>query len=352
MFKKERVVPRPPLPSQDHPPRPSTQQFNAAPRFTFSSTPRPNPSQVLPRSTPAASRYLTPGAKTTQRDLDVIDVSSDGDPEDLLQSIETGQENVDIDPKVEDDGNEEHQPKRRRLSNSVEVEDHEDLGLVKHERDEDQYMEEDLLSSLPILSSPPAPHRKPISTTTPRFYIPIPAPLSTPGLETTASNTPAFLKPPKFRPPDPAEAAEAQVDPLPDQFSPHRKGQKYIPGGLASEMRDLLMNIENTTSAKGTGNKRRDHDWQVKLVIDEISGSERSGLTLVRGRQLHNMDGDVKIADTIGFVKIALAGEGAGTGLQKGARAEAGRHLGIKGPMWEILLDGVKWGVGVDWKIL
>lgn len=350
MLNKERA-PRPALPSRENAPRPS-QQFRSAPRFT--STPRPNPSQVL-RSTPAASRYLTPGARAGRKELDVIDVSADGDPEDLLQSIETGQEDPDIaftSGELEEDGVGKRIPKRRRLSDSVEVEDDLPLELVKHEENEDQELEEDLLSSLPILSSPPAPHRRPISTTAPRFLLSTPAPYSTPGPAIITSNTQAFLKPPRFKPPDPTEPAETHGDPLPDQFSPHRKGQKYVPGGLASEMRDLLMNIESTTSAKALGNQKKENEWQVKLVIDEVNGSERSGLTLIRGRQLHSMDDGIEVADTIGFMKIALAGEGAATGLQRGSKVEAGRHVGIKGPMWEILLEGEKWGVGVNWKVL
>lgn len=279
----------------------------------------------------------------------MIDISSDEIPGDIYESIEAGQHNADIgytSADLKDVEIEERSPKRRRLSDAVEIE--EDLDLIKHEETGDQYMEEDLLSSLPILSSP-AP-RKTVSNTAPRFLISTPAPPSTPGPATPTSNTQAFLKPPRFRPPDPAEVTEARGDPLPDQFSPHRKGQKYVPGGLASEMRDLLMNLESTTAAKAP--KLKESDWQVKLVIDEISGNERSGLTLVRGRQLHNMHGAAEIADTIGLVRVVLAGEGAGTGLHRGANAEAGKTVGIKGPMWEILIDGEKWGVGVDWKIL
>lgn len=117
-------------------------------------------------------------------------------------------------------------------------------------------------------------------------------------------------------------------------------------------MRDLLINIESTTSARAPGHKRKDKEWQVKLLIDEVSGNERSGMTLVRGRQLYSMDTGLEIADTIGFMRVVLAGEGAGTGLQRGAKVDTGRSVGIKGPMWEILIEGEKWGVGVDWKVL
>ena len=31
---------------------------------------------------------------------------------------------------------------------------------------------------------------------------------------------------------------------------------------------------------------------------------------------------------------------------------QVGKTVGIKGPVWEVMIDGVKWGVGVDWKVL
>lgn len=105
------------------------------------------------------------------------------------------------------------------------------------------------------------------------------------------------------------------------------------------------MNIESSTSATG----RKDEGYLVRLVIDEVSGGARAGMTLVRGRKVVEAE---SMIDVMGEVGVLLAGEGAGTGLQKGRTVEVGRTVGIKGPVWEIVVEGEKWGVGVEWKVL
>lgn len=104
-----------------------------------------------------------------------------------------------------------------------------------------------------------------------------------------------------------------------------------------------------------TRGKRRDEEWLIRIVVDEVSGGSKEGMTLVRGRQIHAVDvfGEMgEMADGVGGLRIILAGEGAGTGLQKGSAVELGKTVGIKGPVWEVVVEGVKWGVGVDWKVL
>ena len=108
------------------------------------------------------------------------------------------------------------------------------------------------------------------------------------------------------------------------------------------------MNLESTIPSTGL---KKDDPWVVSIVVDEVSGCARAGMTMVSGRQVHG-DGRKEVADDLGVVRVILAGEGAGSGLQRGSRVEVGRTVGIKSPVWEVLLGGVKWGVGVDWKVL
>ena len=309
---------------------------------------------------------MTPASRTPKND-DAIDISSDDRLQDVHDSIETEEQDIDLgryqSPDWEDDYKvEEPSPKRRRLSTSSqtrpeEQDEEQDKMLLDQKDEKDEKGDtEDTSSSLPILSSPPAP-RRPVSTTAPRFLLSTPAPQSTPhdpnSLSTQNANATPFLKPPRFRPPDPSSTTQTQSDPLPDQFSPHRKGQKYIAGGLAAEVRDWLMNLEG--AIPDTRGKRRDEEWLIRIVVDEVSGGFKEGMRMVRGRQIHALDvlGEVgEMADTVGGVKVILAGEGAGTGLQKGSAVEVGKMVGIKGPVWEVVVEGVKWGVGVDWKVL
>lgn len=291
--------------------------------------------------------------------------SSDG-LEGIHESIEKEEQNVDLEGyDSEDFGDdyklEEPSSKRRRLSTSPAVELEDDAKEDEEEDERDIPHEEnfEVSSSLPILSSPPAPApRRPISATAPRFLLSTstPASQSTPKNSThPPPNTTSFLKPPRFRPPDPSEASQTRADPLPEQFSPHRRGQKYVAGGLAAEVRDWLIYLEGTIPS--TREKRnKDDEWAVKIVVDEVRGSLREGMTLVRGRQVHVLgnDGerDGEMADMVSVEKVILAGEGAGTGLHKGSIVEIGKTVGLKGPLWEVVIDDEKWGVGVEWKVL
>lgn len=94
-----------------------------------------------------------------------------------------------------------------------------------------------------------------------------------------------------------------------------------------------------------------DSPWLLKLMVDEISGGGGVGFTLVRGRQVLSGDIDTMI-DPLGIISMILAGEGTGTGLQKGSKVEVGKAVGIKTPVWEVVIEGDKWVVGVDWTVL
>lgn len=347
MIKKERKVRQTPL-AQEHTPGPST-QFKSTPRFTFPSTPRPTASQSLSRATPSAARYLTPASKTP-KDRDVIESFSDNDVQD---SIETEDQNVDQEFLSADEEDEykidERALKRRRISSSLEPEDEEgqekDEELPPHPPD----TQDSVSSSLPILSSPITP-RPFISTAAPRFITSTPAPPATPQPSTAKAT---FLKPHRFRPTDPSESAQGAADPLPEQFSPHRKGQNYVHGGLAAEVRDWLVNIESSIPAREVG--RRGDEWLVRVLVDEFSGGgaeSQARMTTIRGRQVHSMSGEGEMVDTAGKVRVMLAGEGQSTGLQKGSNVGVGKTIGIKGPVWEVVIEGEKWAVGVDWKVL
>jgi hypothetical protein len=340
VIKKQPPAKRTPWAQEQRPP-PATQPFNATPRFTFSSTPRPTPTQNLPTSTPSATRYLTP-ARQIPNPENVIEniVHSSDSP--LRDSIETGDRDIDLGYlSGDDDYNvEERIPKRRRLSSSSEL-----LDVEHQEPEAGEYYEKPPDSSLSILSSPPAPRRL-VSATAPRFLVSTPASSST--LHGPQDIQPVFLKPSRFRPPDPAKQAHA--DPLPDQFSPHRRGQKYLAGGLAAEVRDWFVNFESAIPV-ASAQRTREDSWIANVVVDESSGTGRTGMTMIRGRQTKS-DAAHAIVDDSGVVKVILAGEGAETGLTKGSSVEIGETIGIKGPVWEIVIGGEKWGVGIEWKVL
>jgi hypothetical protein len=139
-------------------------------------------------------------------------------------------------------------------------------------------------------------------------------------------------------------------------------------GGLASEVRDWLLHLESAVptsrpppssshTTQGQRAKDGEEKWIVRIVIDSLTGGGRAGMTLIRGRQVHSsVNGEEEVVDSLGEVKVILAGEGGGRGvaggLLRGGKVEVGKMVGIKGPVWEVVLEGVKWGVGVDWRVL
>ena len=275
----------------------------------------------------------------------MIEDLSDDLPHDIHESIENDEYGINDEYDLPYNSAEEREedfriqdgptPKRRRLTSPLLLED-EDTHENEHTNNDHQEDEDFLSSSIPILSSPPAPQR-PSSSHHHKFIFSNPTPQRPPNSPQTT-----FLKPPRFLPPDPSETRTS--DPLPEHFSPHRKGHKYIPGGLASEVRDWLTNLSSSIPAT----RNKDDPWVVRILVDEVSGGAKAGMTLVRGRQVH----DGEVMDHLGAVRVMLAGEGLGTGMQKGARVEVGKIVGVKGPAWDVVVEGARWGVGVEWKVL
>lgn len=285
-------------------------------------------------STLSAARYMTPARQLPGRE-DIIDTPLESSP-DVHHSIETQDQDIDLGYLSTDtDGGymmEERLPKRLRFSSS----------LVSENDDRETGKKKSLDGSrnppLPTTISPVS--RRPVPLVAPRF---LPSAPSNPHQD---QNT--FIKPPRFRVPEPPEQGQL-TDPPPEHFSPRKRGQKYVAGGLAAEVRDWL--VDMSSPIPSNSNTRKDSPWLVRLMVDEISGGERAGFTLVRGRQVLSDDVDTMI-DSFGVISVILAGEGASTGLQNGTKVEVGTAVGIKSPVWDVMIEGEKWGVGVDWEAL
>lgn len=332
MVKKQHTVRKTPI-AVEQPSYTSSQQFNATPRF------KPAGKPSVPPSTPSATQFLTPGRPVAKLG-DAIHHPSVNiqDGHDFHDSIETDDQEMDLGYLSTDTDQDlmiqERHPKRRRFSSSPDLEDD---GQVLEECEAPEGAQ---ISSPPAAVVSPPASRRPVSSAAPRFLSSTQSAIQ--------SNESTFLRPPRFRPPDPQEQ-EQTTDPFPDQFSPHRRGKKYVPGGLAAEVRDWLVNIESSIPSSSI--MKSGSPWLLRLMVDEISGGRRAGFTLVRGRQILSEDADSMI-DSLGIVNVILAGEGTGTGLQKSSNVEVGKTVGIKSPVWEVVIEGIKWGVGVDWTVL
>lgn len=239
-------------------------------------------------------------------------------------------------------------------------------------------------SPIPTFAGPSTPHMgsspqmpSPVSH---RFKMPSSRPaasnkVSTPALERQPNTRPHFILP--NVPPSPTKIAV----PLPETFSPSRKGGKYIQNGMASTLQSW---IHETASTGYTANTHsavvwgKDKEDGVKMKVEVLSvGGSRGvsemegevecwpgGLVFVRGvtdAGLYNASRAVSLTQPVGNydgyaeIKMMLAGQGGARG--KGAvKIRVGDIVGIRAPIWEVPLgledQAENWLVGVEWVVL
>lgn len=153
------------------------------------------------------------------------------------------------------------------------------------------------------------------------------------------SSRPAFVKPP------PPPLTNEHEETLPDAFSPHRRGQKYVVGGLADTVRGWIVEAAGQGYGQGhqSGAGRRgkgdmaDAEEVVRVKVGEVAGHE--GMRMVRGKTVEDRE-----------VRVLLAGSGKS---QRGnSEMRPGVVLMVAKPSWEIDVAAEKWVIGVDWKVL
>lgn len=153
---------------------------------------------------------------------------------------------------------------------------------------------------------------------------------STVGFDDAASS---IRRPPFLRP---SVAPSEQLEPLPEAFSPHRRGEKFVPGGLAATMQQWVIETGQAAShsRKGLGYLKGE-DYVLRVRVESVAGK---GPLLAQGRSL---DGDeVKLLLVVDSKKDSVID------------VPAGSVVGIRAPTWDMELEGNSWTVGVDWKAL
>ncbi|KAI9712192.1 MAG: hypothetical protein M1812_006926 [Candelaria pacifica] len=340
---------RPPnLPSSlqhhQHPPSSSSKQFKPTPRFSVPSAPR---REVLPAAAAPSSPLVARGKRPTRdrghkeaTNFDNKNESPDaGDEEHELPTIE---------PK---DASKSNHRKRRRLSPEDPPATTSKLIYISDDNAE-HHSTHSPSSTDSSSSSPPQlpptrsiPSWKPSTRTT-----------QTPkSLPHQAVQTPSTLAPHRFLLSTPHQSAQTDQDftpptrpifllptsnasepsetdhPLPEAFSPHRRGQKFIPGGLASEVREWVIQTSQTSL-----HNRRQEEFAVKVIVEEVRRG--NGMLVMKGK----VNGREK--------KIILA-EGEKNG-SVGRELREGCLVGIRAPVWDLEVLGEKWGFGVQWVVI
>jgi hypothetical protein len=195
---------------------------------------------------------------------------------------------------------------------------------------------------------------------------------TTPATTTITTSTPGPSRPQFLLPPQQLSPPKLST-PLPETFSPSRKGQRYIPGGLASTLQTWIVETANTGYAAQTRDavtwgREKEDGVRMKVRVSTIrSGSEQrdgeeavecypGGVVLVSGGPEAGAGSNSyaprasSVVDN-GVVRLMLAGQGCARGAG-GVRVGIGSLLGVRAPMWDVDISGEKWIVGVDWLVL
>ncbi|KAI1840818.1 hypothetical protein JX266_012966 [Neoarthrinium moseri] len=309
-----------------------TQQFHATPRFSLHSTPR-EPAPSLTSSTPAR-----PAAFLRQRASDSISDVLDSSPP-VPQPSAHSNDSIEVDsipassafpageyksqPEASDDEADRPSHKRRRLSEISVVDSH--TSLVSAEDQSFQVVDEQhVVNDSDELSG---------------------AESDAPESPKVASlQQPIFHRAPRFIPVEKPE--ESHQEPLPDVFSPRRRGAKYVPGGLAAELRGWLMDIEANTGPK------REDEFVARVRVHEVRRG--TGVTLITGRFISDENPLEQHRGQYPTMRIMLAGEGRLAGLARRNEVTVDSIIGIAKPVWEANLGyESRWAaVACDWVVL
>jgi hypothetical protein len=260
---------------------PRASQFNSTPRFTFpssidrQSSTRP-PAFAAPPSLPRQSR-------TRNDDIDEFD-SQEGrapvlkdDPDEYMPLAESNDALPDLGSPMS---------KRARLSVDSDLSD---LESTEH----------------PKTVSPAL-----------RFRIRPPRPEE-------GSDPPGQTRPVFILPDSPEDRRKVDV---PAIFSPHRKSQRFVPGGLADSMRSQIM---EAFSEQHRGSNHASHG-RARLRVSACRSTSQA--ILIQGRSDSGSEEHVML---IGHKR----------------RPEIGDTVLIQGAGWEVELEERTWAVFLDWKV-
>jgi hypothetical protein len=143
---------------------------------------------------------------------------------------------------------------------------------------------------------------------------------------TPTSSRPAFLV---ASIPPPSET----VAPLPDAFSPRRRGQKFVAGGLASELQSWVIEAAQTASQSRPRNALSVDDSVHVIDVNEVKGN---GPVFAHGTKSGKEAHKVLLVD--------------GQANQKADKVKVGDRVSIRLPTWDVQVLDEAWTIGVDWR--
>lgn len=128
--------------------------------------------------------------------------------------------------------------------------------------------------------------------------------------------------------------SDLQTSPLPEVFSPHRRGQRFVAGGLAAEVQSWITDLRTQAQDSRRNDSGRDGPgFRTVITVSEIHGED---VVFARG------------VDSAGLSRGAVLVRGAGHTEPLRSRM----RVGIREPSWVVEFAGDTWIVSVDWEVM
>ena len=191
------------------------------------------------------------------------------------------------------------------------------------------------VSPSPPSTPPPRHDHLTSSSTHPRFRISLP---------THSSPAPSSVKPYFILP----KAPESPPTSVPSALlSPHRRGQKYTPGGLASIARDWIVEAGQNAYPR-RADRISGEDWPIKLRVADVQPASRLGVQVPMVKELagkaQRQTGRYWLL--IGSPKTQYGKSVNENGIRRGA------ILAVGNPTWDVDVPGQHaWHVALEWKV-
>ncbi|KAI7277245.1 hypothetical protein KC343_g2421 [Hortaea werneckii] len=295
----------------------SGRQFAATPRFSFA---KAKPASVTKRLPSPPTSNLASALRSTvppREDVEDVPSSAHDEDDDMLDN-----EQAQAVPTMEDgrgmtgpwNNDLTHTPKRRKAT---------PRAFEKQEIE---------VHPLPAVDDgqPSDPNKAALQTSVPCFVPPAESPRPAAYASSYARSRPFFLKS--------SDTGQESSEPLPDVFSPHRRGDKFVPGGMAATMQTWIL---QTGQAAIQGRKQqafqRADDCSARLKVEELLGQ---GPYTAKARTMGGTATNILLAKDLnvsGDSRVSVV---------------VGHVVGIRAPSWQVEIEGEMWLVAVDWKII
>jgi hypothetical protein len=124
-------------------------------------------------------------------------------------------------------------------------------------------------------------------------------------------------------------------------FSPQKKGQKFIPGGLAATVREWVVEASQPLYRN---RHRRQEEWDFRFRVEDA-------------RKLEDLGNGVQLVRTNGG-GVSGGREKSWVLMGQGKRCEndevlaRGIAVGVRRPIWDVRFGEEDWSVAVEWSVV